>query len=1141
MGLVLRQQLNITNGPGLVVKNAELSYAEGDSNFLYLLTNMSGSNITITGPTSITGNVTITGVNHTVTGLITGTITNALNATTASYILSSGVSGPHGMNSILSASYAISASYAPNAGGVEGGTTNYIPLWASATTLTISNIYQTPSTNFIGINTIVPTHNLEVKGTVAFPDLITTSPLTDVVMWDSNTGRLYYTASTAIAGTFAPGGTNSQIQFNNNGVFGGVPTLTYTGSLLRATGSFTGSFSGSLFGTASWAISSSRAITASYALTASFVATASHALTASRAISSSYSTNALSASYADYALNSGTASFAYNSYGAILAENALTASIAESASYALTASFVATASHALTASYAQVNLQQVTTVGSSSTDTIFVGGAVIRSGSTVVTTLDYTGGGGGRITLKESNGSSIVNITTPSLSTNRNIEIPDGNGFLPLTVNGYPANSAGAIVIPTTAGNISGSGDPGYISYWSGSTDTLGTSMIYYDDINEYIGIGTNTPSGALSVSGTVYFYDLIEQTQVNFVTYDSASGQLHYFSTASWAYSASQAVSSSYTQFALTASYASSSTSASYASSSTSASYASSSTSASYASSSTSASYASSSTSASYASSSTSASYSSTASYVVEALTASYVNPLNQDVIITGSLTLSGSGITINIPSAQTNYVLTSDSNGNATWQPAGAVFPYTGSAIISGSLGVTGSISILSGSMLGTASWATSSITSSYPVAVTGSTIYSTGPLSISNPNPAGNIFFGSGSGVTVVTESVFLGKQTGQNAVSASNSILIGTRAGLTSTTAETIGTNNIIIGTNITLATGRKDSINIGGLIFGTGSYSTPTGNPSPNSAGGRVGINVVTPIRNFEVSGTIAFPSLGTTSNVTNVIMWSGSTGQLFVTASSALRPDSASYASTASYADFAFSASYASSSTSASFASTASYVAAAASVPNSLSNSTGISNFTYNGSQPNVLVSVSGALQLTANKIVKWTGAAFANTGLHDENNLVTGSVSIQLTGASSILTGSFTGSLTGSLFGTASWAHSSSQALTASYITGSIFSGSNLALSASYALTASFVSSLPVTIKAGSASAASFGGTPLTSSTITFGTSFPNNLYAITVTGEDARSWTIKNKVSSSFTINSNSVEKLTGPVYWVAVPYNS
>lgn len=50
-------------------------------------------------------------------------------------------------------------------------------------------------------------------------------------------------------GATVPGGSNGEIQYNNLGAFGGVPTLTYDGTTLRATGSF----SGSLQGTASYA------------------------------------------------------------------------------------------------------------------------------------------------------------------------------------------------------------------------------------------------------------------------------------------------------------------------------------------------------------------------------------------------------------------------------------------------------------------------------------------------------------------------------------------------------------------------------------------------------------------------------------------------------------------------------------------------------------------------------------------------------------------------------------------------------------------------------------------------------------------------------------------------------------------------
>ena len=61
-------------------------------------------------------------------------------------------------------------------------------------------------------------------------------------------------------GTTSPGGSDTQIQYNNNGAFGGVTNLVWNGTTLSATGSFTGSFTGNLQGTSSFAT------TASYAL-----------------------------------------------------------------------------------------------------------------------------------------------------------------------------------------------------------------------------------------------------------------------------------------------------------------------------------------------------------------------------------------------------------------------------------------------------------------------------------------------------------------------------------------------------------------------------------------------------------------------------------------------------------------------------------------------------------------------------------------------------------------------------------------------------------------------------------------------------------------------------------------------------------
>jgi hypothetical protein len=78
-----------------------------------------------------------------------------------------------------------------------------------------------------------------------------------------------------------------------------------------------------------------------------------------------------------------------------------------------------------------------------------------------------------------------------------------------------------------------------------------------------------------------------------------------------------------------------------------------------------------------------------------------------------------------------------------------------------------------------------------------------------------------------------------------------------------------------------------------------------------------------------------------------------------------------------------------------------------------LTQGTGITSFTYDGSAP-ATVAVSGASALNTNAVTKWTGTAFANTSLTDNGTVVSGASSVQLTGANSALTGSFTGSFTG-------------------------------------------------------------------------------------------------------------------------------
>ena len=114
----------------------------------------------------------------------------------------------------------------------------------------------------IGINQPNPSFNLDVSGSGNFTNglsltgslsttgsvmfrSLTTQSKSFVVTIDNTTGQLFYTSSTAfVAGANSPGGSNTQIQYNNAGTFGGVTNLTWNGTTLNATGSFSGSFTG---------------------------------------------------------------------------------------------------------------------------------------------------------------------------------------------------------------------------------------------------------------------------------------------------------------------------------------------------------------------------------------------------------------------------------------------------------------------------------------------------------------------------------------------------------------------------------------------------------------------------------------------------------------------------------------------------------------------------------------------------------------------------------------------------------------------------------------------------------------------------------------------------------------------------------
>ena len=169
-----------------------------------------------------------------------------------------------------------------------------------------------------------------------------------------------------------------------------------------------------------------------------------------------------------------------------------------------------------------------------------------------------------------------------------------------------------------------------------------------------------------------------------------------------------------------------------------------------------------------------------------------------------------------------------------------------------------------------------------------------------------------------------------------------------------------------------------------------------------------------------------------------------------------------------------------------------------------LTQSTGITAFTYDGATT-ATVAVSGAAALTNNQMTKWSGSAFQTSSLNDNGTTITGTTSLQLTGASSILTGSFTGSLVGILTGTSSFATSASYAFQAT--------------SASYAFQATTASYALV------ATSASFASTAAqVNNALTFGTGLSGSIS--TYNGSVATTFAI----SGSIALSNNVVPKWTG-----------
>ena len=118
--------------------------------------------------------------NYPLTGSLNGTASYAI---TASYAANAGSGG--GTTLTTGSTYSITSSWATTSSNIIGGTSNYIPLWSTNTSLGNSVLYQSSSN--IGIGTTSPNAKLHLSSTggISAPILRIWGTATDTYNWAS--------------------------------------------------------------------------------------------------------------------------------------------------------------------------------------------------------------------------------------------------------------------------------------------------------------------------------------------------------------------------------------------------------------------------------------------------------------------------------------------------------------------------------------------------------------------------------------------------------------------------------------------------------------------------------------------------------------------------------------------------------------------------------------------------------------------------------------------------------------------------------------------------------------------------------------------------------------------------------------------
>ena len=746
-----------------------------------------GSTITFTKGDNTTFNVTLT----------------TATAETASYISSANVDGPLGKNSILSASYAVSASQAQNA-------------------VTASYILNAVSSSYA----LSASRSQIATSASQAQNAVTASYVLNAVSASYSLSSSY--SINATSASFAAQATTASYVLN-------AVSSSYSLSASQAQNAATASYVLNAI-SASYALSSSQSqnsVTASYILNA---VSSSYSLSSSYALNSTSSSFATQASTASYVLNAVSASYALNATNAVQAQNAVTASYilnAVSASYALSATSASQAQNAVSSSYPfKVNgssIYSYNTLQINNNNGLFIGenAGYLATSAPYGTFLGYEAGyralyadSSQFIGYRAGYSASFANLSNfigslagyqaTSATLSNFLGYNAGNLAINANRSNFLGNSAGQNA--TNANNSNFLGNNAGNAATSASYSTLIGYQVGYNVAGGALGIksnniiiGTNITledgrKDSINLGGIIFGTGSYFDTSFNPPSSGSANGRIginqplpifsldvsgsgRYTSgltitgsliaptitgslqgTASWA---NNATSASQAQNAVTASYILNAISSSYSLSS---SYALNSTNASFATQASTASYVLNAISSSYALSASQAQSAVTASYILNAVSASYAlsssqaqNTISSSFAtraITASYadnltvagTLTAQTLVVQTVTSSTDFVTGSSRFGTLPTN----THQFTGSVSMTGSLTVAGAG--ITGSLFGTSSWANNAITASN--ALTASFVQNA--VSASFASTASNVLGGAANyiplwnGVTTLSSS-------------------------------------------------------------------------------------------------------------------------------------------------------------------------------------------------------------------------------------------------------------------------------------------------------------------------------------------------------------------------------------------------